>query len=66
VAVNPSAAKRLDPSRRALEKERSRAADARALALARISVAELRAQNEVFVGGRAPARIDLAAARALA
>jgi hypothetical protein len=64
--VNPPAAKRLDPAGRALEKERSRAADARALASARISVAELRAQNEAFAGGSAPARIDLAAARALA
>jgi hypothetical protein len=66
MAVNPPSLKCLDAGQRALEKERSRAADGRALASARISVAELRAQNEVFVGQDAPARIDLAAARALA
>jgi hypothetical protein len=66
MAVNPASAKCLDPVERALDKARSRAADGHALASARISVAELRAQNEAFVGQDAPARIDLAAARALA
>jgi hypothetical protein len=64
--MKPPAAERLDGAKRALEKERSRAADVRALESARTSVAELRAENEVFVRGRTPARIDLAAARALA
>lgn len=64
--MSPPVAKRLVVAERALEKERSRAADARALASAQISSAELRVQNEVFVGEREPARIDLAAARALA
>lgn len=64
--MTPPAPKCFDVAERALEKERSRAADARALASAEIGVAELRAQNEVFVGEREPARIDLAAARALA
>lgn len=66
IAVTPPAAKHLDFAERALEKERSRLDDARALASAQITIAELRAQNEMFVSERTPAGIDLAAARALA
>lgn len=56
----------LDPAQRASEKERSRAADAVALANGRLSLAELREQNEAFARFGVPVRIDLAAARALA
>lgn len=64
--MNPPVPQRLDVAERALEKERSRAADARALASGQVGVGELRSQNEAFVGDRGSARIDLAAARALA
>lgn len=66
MALSPIAPDCFDPARRALEKEHSRAMDARALASERNAADELRAQNEAFVRVGAPGRIDLSAARALA
>lgn len=66
MVIEPHSEDHLDPKDRTLEKQRSREADERALASGRISSAELRAENEVFVRLGSPGRIDFAAARRLA
>lgn len=54
-----------DPQERAQQKERSRRADMRAIALGQKSHVALKRENEVFAPLAAAARIDLAASRAL-
>jgi hypothetical protein len=66
MAPSQKASVRFDSDRRAREKERSRAADALALAGGKAAAIELRAQNEAFVRIGQPGRIDLSSARALA
>ncbi len=53
------------PRLRAAEKQRSRAADERAISGGGKSVAQLKRENEVFAPLADDARIDLAASRSL-
>lgn len=66
MALSREASGRFDLARRAREKERSRVADARMLAVGRAAAVKLQAENEAFVRIGQPGRIDLLAARALA
>ena len=56
---------RLDAEQRAREKERSRAADERALASGAKSVAQLKVENEAFAPLASMSRLDLSASRSL-